>query len=148
MRDRIRAHMQPESVVDHVHEVYEGVWDGASLDIEALVERFLKDDESHADLLKAMRRGFALSKRALVKTATSPSKDNGSSGIWPAPALSISATSSTQRPSGPSTQSRSEVCRRFARGTSPGVGRRPTTPLKDAGVRKLPPRSLPVASQT
>lgn len=58
MRDRIRAHMQPESVVDHVHEVYEGVWDGASLDIEALVERFLKDDESHADLLKAMRRHY------------------------------------------------------------------------------------------
>ena len=30
----------------------------------------------------------------------------------------------------------------------PGVGRRPTTLLKAAGVRKLPPRSEPSASQT
>ena len=32
--------------------------------------------------------------------------------------------------------------------TRPGLGRRPTTELKLAGVRRLPPRSEPVASQT
>ena len=38
--------------------------------------------------------------------------------------------------------------KRVPRGTRPGPGRSPTTPLNAAGVRKLPPRSLPVASQT
>src|SRR5262249_8598653 len=32
--------------------------------------------------------------------------------------------------------------------TRPGVGRMPTTPQKPAGVRRLPPRSDPVASHT
>ena len=33
-------------------------------------------------------------------------------------------------------------------GTRPGLGRRPTTEQKLAGILRLPPRSLPVASQT
>ena len=35
--------------------------------------------------------------------------------------------------------------RRGQRGTSPGVGRRPTTPFQAAGLRSEPPRSLPSA---
>jgi len=49
---------------------------------------------------------------------------------------------------GPSTQRVSIDGNRVPRGTRPGLGLKPTTPLKAAGVRKLPPRSLPVASQT
>lgn len=37
---------------------------------------------------------------------------------------------------------------RVPRGTRPGPGRKPTMPLKAAGVLRLPPKSFPVASQT
>ena len=58
------------------------------------------------------------------------------------------AKSSTFRAIGPSTQSVSIDGRRIPRETRPGLGRKPTTPLNAAGVRKLPPRSFPVANQT
>ena len=98
-------------------------------------------------VLKATRRGISVFSRAPTNDAD-VSKENGSSGWWPAPASSIRATSVTFRAIGPSTQSVSKACNRLPRGTTPGPGRNPTTPLKPAGVRKLPPRSFPVASQT
>src|SRR5688572_1216882 len=61
-------------------------------------------------------------------------------------ASSISAASATVRAIGPSTERRSNGRSRGALGTRPGLGRRPTTLQKLAGVRRLPPRSEPVAS--
>src|SRR5262245_10255397 len=63
-------------------------------------------------------------------------------------ASSINATSPTVRPIGPSTDSVSNGRLSGPCGTRPGPGRSPTTEQKLAGVRRLPPRSEPVASQT
>ena len=49
---------------------------------------------------------------------------------------------------GPSTGSGDQPSWRFSLGTSPGVGRKPTIPLKAAGLRREPPVSEPVASGT
>ena len=46
---------------------------------------------------------------------------------------------------GPSTANGSHGADTGQRGTSPGVGRRPSTPLQAAGLRSDPPRSLPSA---
>ena len=62
-------------------------------------------------------------------------------------ASSMSATSATVRPIGPSTARSWKVSRSGPLGMRPGLGRRPTTALKPAGVRRLPPRSEPWASQ-
>ena len=63
-------------------------------------------------------------------------------------ASSISAKSGTLRAIGPSTHRLSKAGRPSPRGTTPGLGRRPTTPQKLAGMRKDPPRHEPLASQT
>jgi len=60
----------------------------------------------------------------------------------------MSAQSATSRAIGPSTESVSNGRSAGPRATRPGEGRRPTTEQNDAGVRRLPPRSEPVASQT
>ena len=73
---------------------------------------------------------------------------SGSSGCGPAIASSMSAASATSRAIGPSTVSVSNGCSAGPRAIRPGDGRRPTTEQNDAGVRRLPPRSEPVASQT
>ena len=49
---------------------------------------------------------------------------------------------------GPSTGSGDQPSWRFSLGTRPGVGRKPTMPLKAAGLRREPPVSEPVASGT
>ena len=46
---------------------------------------------------------------------------------------------------GPSTANGSQGADTGQRGTRPGVGRRPVTPLQAAGLRSDPPRSLPSA---
>ena len=60
----------------------------------------------------------------------------------------MSAASATSRAIGPSTVSVSNGSSAGPRAIRPGDGRRPTTEQNDAGVRRLPPRSEPVASQT
>ena len=97
-------------------------------------------------VLKATRRGIVIFSNA-SKNFVLLSKEKGSSGWWPAPASSMRATSVTFRAIGPSTQRVSKACSRLPLGTTPGPGLNPTTPLNPAGVRKLPPRSFPVASQ-
>ena len=49
---------------------------------------------------------------------------------------------------GPSTGSGFQPIGRFSLGTNPGVGRKPTMPLKAAGLRSEPPVSEPVAIGT
>ena len=52
------------------------------------------------------------------------------------------------RPIGPSTLNGTSDAARSTCGTTPGDGRKPTTPQNEAGVRRLPPWSEPVASGT
>src|SRR5207249_8689705 len=56
--------------------------------------------------------------------------------------------SATVRAIGPSTESVPNGVSDGPCATRPGLGRMPTTPQKPAGVRRLPPRSEPVASHT
>ena len=58
------------------------------------------------------------------------------------------AQSGTLRAIGPSTHNDEKGCVAGPRGTTPGVGLRPTTPQKLAGIRKLPPKSDPLAPHT
>ena len=60
-------------------------------------------------------------------------------------AVSIRARSPTVRASGPTTDAVFHTSLEPLSGTSPGVGRRPTTLLNDAGLRMLPPWSDPSA---
>ena len=71
----------------------------------------------------------------------------GSAGCVPLMASSISATSPTLRAIGPCTHRSSKARRTRERATRPGLGRRPTTEQNAAGVRRLQPKSEPVASQ-
>src|SRR3712207_4032301 len=61
---------------------------------------------------------------------------------------SWSATSATVRPIGPCTDRVDHAIGAGHGGTRPGVGRRPTTLQKPAGLRSDPPMSLPSASGT
>ena len=61
---------------------------------------------------------------------------------------STRATSAIVRPRGPLVASGLNASRSALLGTSPGVGRMPTTPQKDAGLRNDPPMSLPSAIGT
>ncbi len=63
-------------------------------------------------------------------------------------AESMRHRSGTVRAIGPSTGSGLQPCARFSLGTSPGEGRKPTTPQNDAGLRSEPPVSEPEASGT
>src|SRR5713226_6691315 len=63
-------------------------------------------------------------------------------------ASSMSAASATFRAIGPATARPSKAVGSGPCGTSPGLGRKPTTEQKLAGMRRLPPRSLPLASHT
>src|SRR5579875_1844750 len=60
----------------------------------------------------------------------------------------MSERSPTVRAIGPSTADGSQLAPGSRLGTSPGVGRRPTTLLKDAGLRIDPPWSEPSARGT
>src|SRR5437899_9247138 len=86
--------------------------------------------------------------RAAAATKLRPAVgwDRGETGLAPATACSISATSWAVRATGPSTWSVSHVQSAGYVGTSPTDGLRPTTPQNDAGIRSDPPRSVPSAS--
>ena len=66
----------------------------------------------------------------------------------PAIALSIRATSETDRAMGPCTPRENDEAWLGQIGTRPGDGRKPTTLQKLAGLRSDPPRSLPSANGT
>ncbi len=74
--------------------------------------------------------------------------ESGARASGPAIAPSSRATSAAVRPIGPSTENGSQGASAGHEGTTPGVGRRPTTPFQAAGLRSDPPRSLPSASGT
>lgn len=59
-------------------------------------------------------------------------------------ALSSKAVSATSRPIGPCTDSTDQPWWRRSEATSPGLGRKPTTPDQAAGLRSDPPVSEPV----
>ena len=75
-------------------------------------------------------------------------EENGSRLSWPICARSSRCASATVRPMGPLTLNGVRLAGRSTFGTTPGEGRKPATPQNDAGVRRLPPRSEPVASGT
>src|SRR5580704_705036 len=99
-------------------------------------------------LLKATRRGATGDFVASTNGLSGGGLDHGSPVVRVASASSIRATSLTVRPIGPSTHNASNGGFAAGRGTRPTLGRRPTMPQKLAGMRKLPPRSFPEASQT
>jgi len=72
----------------------------------------------------------------------------GARGSGPARTLSSNATSPTLRASGPPTDVVSHWLSFGHSGTRPRLGRSPTTPQNDAGLRRLPPMSDPSASGT
>src|ERR1700693_4779084 len=75
-------------------------------------------------------------------------RESGSCELKAGIASSIRGGSGTVRAIGPSPQRRWEAGRPSPRGTTPGLGRNPTTPQKLAGMRSDPPRHEPLASQT
>src|SRR5712692_1199958 len=86
---------------------------------------------------------FASRSRALFHGAGLESGDFPES---PVIASSSSAQSSAERAIGPATLWSCQGSVAGCLGTRPAVVRRPTTPQKAAGVRKLPPKSVPSAS--
>ena len=74
--------------------------------------------------------------------------ESGSSGLAPLMASSMRAQSRALRAMGPSTISPSKGRCLGPWATRPGLGRMPKTLQKLAGMRRLPPKSEPVASQT
>ena len=80
--------------------------------------------------------------------AGSSVNEMGTRGSAPATTDICSATSATVRPIGPCTDSCDQPMDAGHVGTRPGVGRRPTTLQKPAGLRSEPPMSLPSASGT
>src|ERR1700730_10654791 len=68
--------------------------------------------------------------------------------LKPTRASSIKAASSALRASGPCTWPGSQASGIGVFGVSPGVGRMPTMPLNDAGIRIEQPKSVPCASGT
>ncbi|MNC85593.1 hypothetical protein D3C83_12020 [compost metagenome] len=74
--------------------------------------------------LKATRRGFFGRAAAAEKLGCGPTCDRGSCGCQPASQSNMSAVSATLRAIGPSTESGLYGCL-DARGTMPGLGRRP-----------------------
>ena len=95
-----------------------------------------------------MRPGSAAAAAASAKLSAGASMESGSSGCAPAMASSISAASRALRAMGPSTISPSKGRCLGPCATRPGLGRKPKTLQKLAGMRRLPPRSEPVASHT
>ena len=73
--------------------------------------------------------------------------DRGSAASSPAMASNSKARSSTLRAIGPSWPSVPSIFAATLDATRPGDGRSPTTPQKLAGLRRLPPRSEPCATQ-
>ena len=74
----------------------------------------------------------------------SSGRDSGSRSSTPSWAANSSRVSATVRPIGPSTEIGVQPSWRPSIGTSPGDGRKPTTPQIAAGIRSEPPVSEPV----
>src|ERR1700722_10608359 len=72
----------------------------------------------------------------------------GEARLKPTRASSISAASSAVRASGPWTWPGSQASGIGRFGVNPGVGRMPTMPQNDAGIRIEQPKSVPCASGT
>src|SRR5260370_39639653 len=72
----------------------------------------------------------------------------GEARLKPVIASSISAASSAVRANGPLTWPGSQASGIGQFGVSPGVGRMPTMPQNDAGIRIEPPKSVPCAKGT
>src|ERR1700681_1750463 len=86
---------------------------------------------------------FATIARALAQGGAT---EIGDARLKPAIASSISAASSAVRASGPCTWPGSQASGIGQFGVSPGVGRMPTIPQNDAGIRIEQPKSVPCAS--
>src|SRR5271167_3935054 len=94
-----------------------------------------------------MRFGLLPDRAAARYDAGSAGSDSGSAGCSPLMASSNSARSSTLRAIGPCTLRLRSTLAAGVWATRPMLGRKPTTPQKDAGLRKEPPTSEPCASQ-
>src|ERR1700730_7697834 len=88
---------------------------------------------------------FATIARALAQGGAT---EIGDARLKPAIASSISAASSAVRASGPCTWPGSQASGIGQFGVSPGVGRIPTMPPNDAGIRIEQPKSVPWANGT
>ena len=95
---------------------------------------------------KATRAGRQ-PERAAARKSSLLGNEIGSAGLSPVIASRRSAVSSTERPIGPLTLSRRSIFEPGSLATRPGLGLSPTTPQKLAGLRRLPPRSDPCATQ-
>src|SRR3954466_7110893 len=95
---------------------------------------------------KAIRVGRQ-PERAAARKLSVLGNDKGSPGVSPVMASRSRAVSSTVRPIGPATLRSRSIFAPGPQATRPGLGRRPTTPQKLAGLRRLPPRSDPCATQ-
>ena len=84
----------------------------------------------------------------MTGAATGAGRLRGSARSARAITESSRATSSTKRPIGPSVEPGFQRLAGRDRGTTPTVGRSPTTPHHAAGLRSEPPRSLPSAIAT
>ena len=93
-----------------------------------------------------MRFGFWFERAADRNDVGSTGSDSGSAACSPLIASSSSARSSTLRAIGPCWPSVRSTPNFGVCATRPIDGRRPTTPQKLAGLRKLPPMSEPWAS--
>src|SRR5688572_32381353 len=99
-------------------------------------------------MAKAARFGLRLRCAAARNGSGGRGSEIGSSTRQPLIASRNKAASSTLRAIGPSTERSLKRCSPGPLATRPGLGRKPTTEQKLAGVRKLPPRSEPLASAT
>jgi hypothetical protein len=97
---------------------------------------------------QATRRPVSSVGSGAAKPAGSSDSEIGTRRSGPASTDRASATSPTVRPIGPCTDSCDQPSAAGWVGTRPGVGRRPTTLQKPAGLRSEPPMSLPSASGT
>src|SRR6266576_6958220 len=88
---------------------------------------------------------FATIARALAQGGAT---EIGDARLKPAIASNISAASSAVRARGPCTWPGSQASGIGQFGVSPGVGRMPTMPQNDAGIRIEQPKSVPCASGT
>src|ERR1700686_4515683 len=97
-----------------------------------------------------MRRPFACLASATMARALAQggATESGEARLKPTSASSISAASSAVRASVPCTWPGSQASGIGQFGVSPGVGRMPTMPQNDAGIRIEQPKSVPCASGT
>src|SRR5258708_17335507 len=97
-----------------------------------------------------MRRPFASLGLATIACALAQggATEIGDIALKPTMASSIKAASSAVRASGPWTWPGSQASGIGWFGVSPGVGRMPTIPQNDAGIRIEQPKSVPCASGT